>query len=245
MIDTHCHLLPALDDGPRDAADALELARDLVAQGVERVLCTPHYSSLFPTRHAQAEERLRALRELLGSARLGLEISLAAEIGPGFAVTEPLEELLDRTIDRRFALVEVLGDTRPSALLAIRERLNVSGVKLVLAHPERCRAVQRRLGVLDPLRAEGALLQVVAPSLIGRWGPEAEATAWRLVDTGRADLLGSDAHGARRRRPHLREACDLVAARLGDGVAAELTERRPRLVMDGDGAGGGRRILRT
>jgi protein-tyrosine phosphatase len=236
VIDTHCHLLPALDDGPPNETDALRLAQELTAQGVTRVLCTPHFSNLFPTQHALARERLRVLKEALRSAGLQLELSLAAEIGPGYAVSAPLEELLDRTIDQRFALVEVLADTSPSALVAIRDRLAEAGVQLVLGHPERCRAVQRRLGVLDPLRADGVLLQVVAPSLIGRWGRETEVAAWHLVDTGRADLLGSDAHGMRRRRPHLAEACDLVAARLGDGVVTELTERRPRLLLDGTDA---------
>ena len=233
MIDTHCHLLPALDDGPRNEADAVELARALAAQGVTRVLCTPHFSNLFPTRHADALERLRALQAMLRSQGLKLDLSLAAEIGPGFAASAPLEEVLARTVERRFALVEVLGDTSPSALVAIRDRLDAAGIQLVLGHPERCRAVQRRLGVLDGLRADGVLVQVVAPSLLGRWGPEAEATAWHLVDTGRADLLGSDAHSTRRRRPHLAEACELVAARLGNGVVTELTERKPRLVLDG------------
>jgi protein-tyrosine phosphatase len=234
VIDTHCHLLPALDDGPATAADALELARSLVAQGVDRVLCTPHFSNLFPTEHAQAEAHLRALEALLWSDGIELEVTLAAEIGPGFAASLPLQELLQRTVDGRFALIEVLPDTPPSALLTIAERLGEAGLRLVLAHPERCRAVQHRPGILDPLRADGAQVQVVAPSLLGRWGPEAEFAAWRLIDTGRADLLGSDAHGVRRRRPHLREACDLIAERLGDGVVSELTARRPRLVLDGD-----------
>ena len=233
MIDTHCHLLPALDDGPGNQADAVALARELTAQGVERVLCTPHYSSLFPTEHAQAQERLLALEPALRAEGVELELSLAAEIGPGFAASAPLDELLVRTIDRRFAVVELLGDTAPTALLTIRDRLGEVGVQLVLAHPERCRAVQRHLGVLDHLRADGALLQVVAPSLIGRWGRDTATTAWHLVDTGRADLLGSDAHSTRRRRPHLREACELIEERLGEGVVAELTERRPRRLLDG------------
>jgi protein-tyrosine phosphatase len=232
VIDTHCHLLPALDDGPHNEEDAVALARELAAQGVQRVLCTPHYSNLFPTRHEQAESRLRELEPLLRSAGVAVELSLAAEIGPGFAASQPLEALLARSIERRYAVIELLGDTSPTAVLAIAERLGEAGVRLVLAHPERCRAVQRRLGVLDPLRADGALLQVVAPSLIGRWGRETETAAWHLVDTGRADLLGSDAHSTRRRRPHLDEACELIGERLGDGVVAELTERKPRLLLD-------------
>ncbi|HKG09694.1 MAG TPA: CpsB/CapC family capsule biosynthesis tyrosine phosphatase [Gaiellaceae bacterium] len=234
MIDTHCHLLPALDDGPRHEADGVLLARELAAQGVRRVLCTPHYSRLFPTSHADAEERLSRFQPVLRAEGVELELSLAAEIGPGLAVSAPLEELLIRTIDGRFALIELLGDTSPAAIVSIGERFVDAGVRLVLAHPERCRAVQRHLNVLDPFRADGVLLQVVAPSLLGRWGPEVEATAWHLVDTGRADLLGSDAHSTRRRRPHLSDACELIEERLGGGVVAELTERRPRLLLDGD-----------
>jgi protein-tyrosine phosphatase len=235
VIDTHCHLLPGLDDGPGSDAEALELARRLAEQGVRRVLCTPHYSSLFPTDHARAAERLEALAPQLHSAGIDLAIGLAAEIGPGFAASAPLEELRRRTVAGRFALIEITADTSPSAVLAIRDRLAEDGIRVVLAHPERCRALHRHPAAFDPLRAEGALVQVVAPSLLGRWGRAVEAAAWRLVDTGRADLLASDAHGASRRRPHLREVCDLVAERLGVAVVGELTERAPAALLDGTG----------
>ena len=200
------------------------------------MLCTPHYSSLFPTVHARARERLATFAPQLRSAGIPLETSLAAEIGTGYAVSAPLEELLDRTINGRFALVEVLPDTPPTALSAIRERFVDAGVRLVLGHPERCRAVHRRPDLLDPLQAEGVLLQVVASSLVGRWGKDVELAAWRLVDTGRADLLASDAHGASRRRPHLRQTCDLIEQRLGSNVVEELTLRCPALILNGEPA---------
>lgn len=236
MIDTHCHLLPRLDDGPRTEEESLALARELAAQGVTHVLCTPHFSGMFPTAHADAVERLRAFQPLLETAGIRLETSLAAEIGPAAAVSAPLEELLERSVEGRFAIIEVLADSPPSSLAAIAERLGAAGVRTVLAHPERNRAVQHKPGLLDLLRSDGALVQIVAPSLVGRWGPETEAAAWRLVDTGRADLLASDAHGAFRRRPHLRTACSRIAERLGDEVVAQLTESRPRLLLNGSGA---------
>jgi protein-tyrosine phosphatase len=233
VIDTHCHLLPGLDDGPAGETEALELARRLVEQGVRHVLCTPHYSSLFPTDHERALQQLHAFEPLLRSEEVPLTISLAAEIGPGFAASAPFEELLRRTIERRFALIEITSETSPSALPAIRDRFEEAGIRIILAHPERCRALHRHPAAFDPLRADGALLQVVAPSLLGRWGRGVEHAAWRLVDTGRADLLGSDAHGTARRRPHLREVCDLIDERLGAGVVSELTERGPASVLDG------------
>jgi protein-tyrosine phosphatase len=237
LIDTHCHLLPRLDDGPGSEAEAVDLARRLVEDGTRHVLCTPHFSNLFPTVHADVVDRLHGLAPLLEAAGVRLELSVAAEIGPGFAASASLDELLERTIDGRFALVEVLADTTPTALVAIRERFAEAGVRLILGHPERCRALHRHPGILDRLREEGALLQVVAPSLLGRWGRNVEAAAWRLVDTGRADLLGSDAHGMKRRRPHLREACRLIERRLGGGVVAALTEHGPASVLDGAAPG--------
>lgn len=233
MIDTHCHLLPGLDDGPPTQADALDLARRLAADGVSRVLCTPHYSAQFPTSHADAEARLSALRSELADACIRLEPALAAEVSPGYAVSVSPDDLARRSIAGRYVVVEVLADTPPPFFAAVLERLTEAGLAVIFAHPERCRALQRHAGLVDGIRRRGALLQVVAPSLLGRWGKEVAALAWRLVDTGRADLLGSDAHGVRRRSVHLGEAAALVRERLGDAAVSELTERRPASVLAG------------
>jgi protein-tyrosine phosphatase len=233
VIDTHCHLLPGLDDGPRTIEESLDLARMLAQSGVHHILCTPHYSSMFPTSHDDAESRLRDVRARLAETPLGLEISLAAEVAPATAATAPPEELLRRSIGRRFLLVEVLPDSQPVPLAAVVDRAGELGLKVIFGHPERCRALQRRPGLFDEFRADGALVQVVAPSLIGRWGPEVQAAAWRLVDTGRADLIGSDSHGTARRRPHLGEAARLVTDRLGGAVLDQLTRLKPKLVLEG------------
>ena len=42
MLDLHVHVLPGIDDGPRNLDDALKLARALVADGIELVVATPH-----------------------------------------------------------------------------------------------------------------------------------------------------------------------------------------------------------
>ncbi|HZC28110.1 MAG TPA: CpsB/CapC family capsule biosynthesis tyrosine phosphatase, partial [Gaiellaceae bacterium] len=65
MIDTHCHLLPGLDDGPQRAVESVELARALARAGVQHVVCTPHVSRRYPTRPREAHERLEAVRTLL------------------------------------------------------------------------------------------------------------------------------------------------------------------------------------
>jgi protein-tyrosine phosphatase len=231
MIDTHCHLLPALDDGPATIEDAIELARLLVANGVTSVLCTPHYSRQFPTKHADAVARHETLRGELAAEGIALETAVAAEVSPAFALSAPLEELVLRSVGRRFLVVEVLADSPADLFAMVSERLGPHGLVPVFGHPERSRAVQRVPSSVDAARRDGALVQILAPSLLGRWGREVAAATLELLDTGRADLLASDAHGASRRRVHLAEAGKLVEERLGSGVLAELTERGPATVL--------------
>lgn len=233
MIDTHCHLLPALDDGPATTADAIALARRLVEDGVSFALCTPHYSRLFPTYHADATERFGQLRDALAETAVRLETALAAEVGPHFAVSEPLEELRRRSIAGRYLLVEVLADSPAGLFRLVTERLSDAELIPIFGHPERSRAVQRHPTLIEAARREGALVQVVAPSLLGRWGRGVATAAWGLVGAGWVDLLGSDAHGTRSRGVHLAEAAELVAARIGEEAASKMTQRTPALVVRG------------
>jgi protein-tyrosine phosphatase len=234
MIDTHCHLLFALDDGPRTLEGSLELARRLVAEGIDTVLCTPHFSDLFRTSHADATQRLAELRPALAAEGIPLRVELAAEIGPHYVLREPLDELVVRSIGARFLLVEVQPDTPLAFFDGAAARLSEVGLTPVFAHPERCRAVWRHPRALAPAREAGALVQIVAPSLTGSWGGGPARTAWTMLGGELVDLLGSDAHG-RSRPPELAHAVQLVGDRLGDEVAAALTESGPAHLLDAIG----------
>ena len=42
MLDLHCHILPAVDDGPPTLDEALALARFCAQDGITHVVATPH-----------------------------------------------------------------------------------------------------------------------------------------------------------------------------------------------------------
>jgi protein-tyrosine phosphatase len=233
VIDTHCHLLPGIDDGPRDEDAALELARQLARDGVRTIVCTPHCSRRFPTDHDAAGERLEAVRAQLAAADVELRLELAAELSPAYALELPLDELSRRSIAGRFALVELHADTPVLFIRTAARRLAEGGLTAVFAHPERSRAIRRTPAVLAAARDEGSLFQVVAPSLVGRWGEDVRSAAWRLLESGRVDLLASDAHRAHGDGSLLRAARAHVERRLGAAAVRDLTETRPALVVQG------------
>src|SRR2546430_937166 len=77
VIDTHCHLLHSLDDGPKTERDSVELARQLAAAGVRAVVCTPHFSRRYSTSLVRARKRIAELSRLLLEAPILLSLSLA------------------------------------------------------------------------------------------------------------------------------------------------------------------------
>jgi protein-tyrosine phosphatase len=235
VIDTHCHLLPFLDDGPRSEEEALLLARQLSAAGVVSVVCTTHFSRQFVTAWSDVVASADRLQERLADDGVPLMLVPAAEVSGTFAMTQPLDELARRAVGTRYVIVEVGSDAPSSFFDTIVERLAQDGLRPVFAHPERSRAVQRSETTLQAARDAGALVQVVAPSLLGRWGNDTAAAAWRLVEHGTADLVGSDAHGVLRRRFHLPKVARLLERVIGRAAVDELTALRPRQLLAGGG----------
>lgn len=226
MIDTHCHLLYGLDDGPRHAAESAELARALVDAGVAHVVCTPHVSRRYPTRTVDAQERVEALRSLLAGADVELTLDLAGEIGPGLLVTLDDDDLRARAIAGRALLVELEPDTAAPFVELATARARTLDLVPVFAHPERSRAVQRDPAVMTDARDAGALTQVVASSVAGSWGESVHRAAWELLHSGDIDILASDAHRVRDAL-RLRDVVDTVRARLGNDVCRRLVSSTP------------------
>jgi protein-tyrosine phosphatase len=231
VIDTHCHLLARIDDGPRSGIESVGLARMLAAQGVVAAVCTPHFSPRFPTPVEKARAGLEALRRDLDELGVPLRIELAAEVAFSLVEKVPLEELRLRSI-AGFVLVELDGRVAARAPAVAQERLAEGGLRPIFAHPERSPAVRRDPVALEEARAAGALVQVVLSSLAGRRGVDAARAGWALLEASRADLLASDSHSARGSASRLRETLAEAERRYGPEAVTRLTATTPARIID-------------
>jgi protein-tyrosine phosphatase len=233
VIDTHCHLLWRVDDGPRSPMDAIDLARVLAAQGVQVALCTPHYSTRFPTRAEVARERFEELRRDLAELDIPLHVELAAEVHFRLALSVPPDELRERSAGG-YVVVELDAEASADVPAQVFERLRSAGLLPVLAHPERSRAFRNDPSVLEEVRMDGALVQVVASSLLRRRGLAAANGGWGLLDGGHADLLATDAHGAAGTAGRIRELLDVATQRYGSRAVDLLTAHNPAKVLNAE-----------
>jgi protein-tyrosine phosphatase len=234
LIDTHCHLLPGIDDGPRTSKESVALADELVAAGVTTIVCTPHLSRRYPTSEESAQRRFREMRDRLLEAEIPVRIELAAEIAPAKLLAVGADELRRRAIGGTFVLAELQPDTPATFPEVAIDRLEAEGLVAVFAHPERCRAIQRDLAIVDTARSRGALAQTVSSSLAGAWGETIRHTAWTLLASGRVDVLASDAHGPGRAGIRLASVLEEVGDRLGDEDVHRLTVGTPERLLRGE-----------
>jgi protein-tyrosine phosphatase len=231
MIDLHCHVLAGIDDGPADADGSLEMLRAAEAAGITTVLATPHVSARYPNDHATIAEAAAALAERRRDEELAIEVLAGAEVAlTRVAEIEPAELELLRLGGGPWLLAEPPFSTVAPGLQSIVADLQRRGHRVLIAHPERCPAFQRRPDMLEALIDTGALSSLTAGSLVGRFGSSVQRFAVDLLDRGLAHNVASDAHDVGARPPSI--AAELRAAGAQD-LEDWLTREVPGAILSG------------
>lgn len=200
ITDLHSHVIPGVDDGAQDLDQALSALDRLAADGVVRVVATPHFRASLLEQPAREADRLRRFDEAYAqlteaAAAEGLEIGI--ERGCEFKLDAPAADLSDarlRLAGTRYALVEFSSFQLPAyagnQLASVRD----AGWIPLLAHPERYAGLTKALDRVERWVSQGTLLQVNARSLLGLYGPEAQLVACELLRLGWVCCLASDYH---------------------------------------------------
>lgn len=231
-IDCHTHILPALDDGPSDMAEALALARALLQAGFTGVVATPHLSAGSPN-EAVIRQRLSEFKTELARRQIPLEIYPGAEYAVELHLAKRFKagELLTLN-NSRFLLIEPPAfQPLPPFLDELIFDLRLLGCYPILAHPERCLAFQQDPGRLSRLIRSGALTQITVSSLTGDMGPEASRAAAQFFKFGLVHILATDAHHADGRLTAATRALPLAEKLNGPGTAALMLSERPAMIL--------------
>jgi protein-tyrosine phosphatase len=226
----HFHLLPDVDDGPRDHGEAVDLARLAVADGTGRVVVTPHVRVLDLD---QLPTRVEELRARLVQASVPLVVCPGGELSPDDVASlrqEELNTLAHGPPDRRWLLLEAPLSPSRADFPAAAQELHDRGFALLIGHPERSASLSAA-----ELRAQvrrGAVLQLNASSLTGVHGSEVQRSALELATSGLPFVVASDAHSPKR-PPLMSKAADtLLAARLDPQTVSEAIDAGPARLLD-------------
>lgn len=216
LTDFHSHILPGVDDGSKSVEQSLEMLRMEAAQGIRRVIATPHF---YP-RHDSPERFLRRRAEALNRLQEAMEIEeglpqieLAAEIYffSGISDSEVLSQL---TIgQKRCILLEMPHSPWTDSMYRELEGICVKqGLTPVIAHVDRYIRPFKSYGIPERLKELPVLVQANAEFFLSG---STRRMALRMLKKGQIHVLGSDCHNLKDRKPNLGDAVRLIQERLG------------------------------
>jgi protein-tyrosine phosphatase len=233
VIDIHSHLLPGIDDGPRDWDESIALCRLVASHGVTVSIATPHLiDGVYNNTVSRLGRLVEELNDRLARQHIALEVRVGAEVD--FASRHVLEvtDELPRLGGGAAVLIEMPVAVVPPRMADTLFRVRASGLMPILAHPERNELLQARPEIAREWIQAGTALQLDAESLLGLWGRGAAACAEALLRAGCYHALASDAHSVGRRPPRIREALERAAA-LVEGDVSRLVNESPLALLAG------------
>lgn len=237
MIDLHCHLLPAVDDGVPSLDEAVELARELVHAGFSTVAASPHVGMgpgghVVPTVAAAKRDELAAR---LAQEGIELELLPNAEhhVSPELFAMVARGEVTPIGGRGRWLLTELPWEPIANAG-EVLFRLQSKGYTLLLAHPERYSYLG--LPALEALAARGVRFQLELGSVIEVYGGRAKQRAHQLLDRGLVDVVATDLHRARQAQDWLARALAELERLVGANGVEVLFVDNPRRILDGSDA---------
>lgn len=232
MIDLHCHVLAGIDDGPKDSAGSLALAREACAAGIDRVVATPHVNWRYDNDSGRIAALVAELNEELLAQQIAVEVLAGAEVALTQAVElEPQELHALHLGGGPWLLLEPPTTPVAIGLEGMVASVQAQGHRVLLAHPERCAPFHREPQMLASLVRAGALVSITAGSLVGEFGGTVRRFALALVREGMVHNVVSDAHDAVGRPPQIRGA--LKQAHL-QALARWWTEEVPAAILAGE-----------
>jgi len=228
----HCHVLPGVDDGPKEMEDSIALLREAARQGVQTMIVTPHYH---PGRYKVPARRVhRVLTQLqieLSFEGIGIDLLPGQECYYFSGLLQELEAGNVLTMNETdFVLVEFDPQVLYSVIQqAVRELYN-AGYRPIIAHFERYKCLNGRSDRLEELKSMGAMLQMNFDCLLYKEGIF-KRNPWRQVlQEGMVDFLGSDTHGMNFRPPHIDKAVEWLKAEVDPELIKRILDRNIQLL---------------
>ena len=235
MFDTHCHILPMVDDGSSSLQESLNMIKIAYDDGVRAILATPHKNHPIVRPQNTAEESFELLRSAVMDMYPDFELYLGAE----FYITDDYLSVLEKnenelvTGNSRYILIEFDRGVRYQHMSGVVHELKVRGLSPIIAHAEMYQSLTGSPQNAYELRNQGALIQLTSSSIEGKRGSRITSFCEDLIKNSAVDFAASDAHGEQRRKPLLSSAYKKVTELAGKDAADRMFVINPQLMISG------------
>lgn len=244
MVDIHSHILWGIDDGAKEPADTMKMAKVAAKSGITHVIATPHhYDGTYMNPASAVHSRVKEANDLLNEKKINLTILPGMEIHLHGDIAKDLESVESTLVplagNSHYVLIELPYDHVPRYTETLFFDIQLKGFIPIIAHPERNVEIRDNINLLYDLVNKGALSQVTAASIAGLFGDTLQKLSIKLIKNNLVHFIASDAHNTRKRGFALREAYQWIDKNLGESYtdmfmdnAEALTNHKPMMIPD-------------
>ena len=197
MIDVHTHILPSIDDGPKEITDTLLMIKEAKQAGFTDIITTSHYIENDYDIDKKSRQRIiNAIKSLLKEEKIDIKLYNGAE---AYITNNLLDFIKDNYVPTlaksRYVLFELpLSGPKVLYVNSVIEDLITAKYVPIIAHPERYDIVKENPNIALEWVNKGALLQSNYGSIIEKYGKGAKQTLIKLLEANAIHFLGTDAH---------------------------------------------------
>ncbi len=233
MIDLHCHILPAIDDGAPDIETSVLMAKMAYEAGTRFIACTPHIvPGKYDNQASNIGPLVRKLQKELDRQEIGVTLAIGADIHITPDIVDGLQSgRLPTLAGSRYFLLEPSHHVLSPNLVKFCMQIMSSGYVPILTHPERLTWITGHYDVICALDEAGVLMQLTAGSITGRFGSAAREWSMRMLEEERVDLIASDGHDTRKRPPVMSSAASQIKDLVGEVAAKRICVDVPKSIL--------------
>lgn len=232
IIDMHCHILPALDDGAKSLNESLSALREARKQGIDKIILTPHH---YPDHTIPVDVIFRA-KEILAEAIRQNDIGIQIYLGQECLYHAELPSLLDcgavlTLAESKYVLVEFLENASFREILHGIRQLKEAGYEPILAHYERYRSLMQK-GRIQKLKNEEILLQMNFDTVQRQYGILRRNPFHEDLKNGYVDFMASDCHGIKFRKYYIEPSVKWMEENLPKDCMKRMVEENPKKILE-------------
>lgn len=236
MIDIHTHLIPNIDDGSNSVDYTFKAFEEAEKAGFTDIILTSHYlTDYYESKPEELCFWKDKLQEILESKNQKLKLHSGMEI----YISEKLDELLkERELltlaDSKYILIELPMQTNIAYLDHIIYLLESIGMKLIIAHPERYKNVQKNPSLVEEYIEKGCLIQCNYGSILGYYGKEPKSTIKHLLKKNLVHFMATDCHKNCEIYSSIQKAIKKIEKILGKEKTYEITTSNAQKILNNE-----------
>lgn len=196
-VDIHSHLIFGVDDGSQTLEESISLIKSLFEKGYTDIITSPHIMADF---YKNSKDNLLPIRDIIREELQKQNIKINFDVAAEYYLDDGFEKKLrDKEnlllINDEYILVETSYMNEPSNLNSIMFEIQASGLKPILAHPERYSYMYDSFEKYEAIFERNVYFQLNLNSLSGYYSKAAKDIANKLIDKKMIHFSGTDCHG--------------------------------------------------